>query len=112
MEQAIAVDGVRFEQLIAEGVTLVDFNAPWCAPCRIQSPIISKLSRKYKGRAAVVEVNVDENQRQALKLGITSIPTMIIFKNGREMKRFVGLQSAEDLITAMEQVLQSQGGRL
>jgi thioredoxin 1 len=107
MEQASAVDGVRFEQLIGKGVTLVDFNAPWCAPCRIQSPIISQLSQKYKGRAAVMEINVDENQRQALKLGITSIPTMIIFKDGREMKRFVGLQSAEDLTTALEQVLQN-----
>lgn len=107
MEQASAVNGVYFERLIGTGVTLVDFNAPWCAPCRIQSPIISQLSEKFKGRAAIVEINVDENQRQALKLGITSIPTLILFKNGREMRRLVGLQSAEDLITALEQVLQN-----
>lgn len=104
MEQASAVNGVHFERLVRNGVTLVDFNAPWCAPCRIQSPIISQLSEKYKGRAAIVEINVDENQRQALKLGITSIPTLIIFKNGREMRRLVGLQSADDLITVLDQL--------
>lgn len=98
-----------FENRIARGVSLVDFNAPWCAPCRIQKPAIEKLAQKYSGRALVFEVNVDEKPRLAVKMGITSIPTLVIFSNGCELKRFIGLQRARDLETALEQALHASG---
>ena len=94
-----------FESTIKRGVTLVDFNAPWCAPCRSQDPIISELKKSYAGRAVVATVNIDVNQSVAFELGIQSIPTIIIFNAGHEVSRFVGLQSAEVLSGAIDRVL-------
>jgi len=97
--------GKRLEHIIQKGVTLVDFTAPWCAPCRIQGPIIKQLARKYKRTAQVVNLNVDDHRPLAMRFGITSIPTLVIFKNGVEIQRFVGLQSVEALSEAIEKAL-------
>ena len=105
MKPGIIPDTGQFESAISHGVALVDFNAPWCAPCRAQHPIIEKLSEEFKGRASVLEINVDENQQTAMHLGIASIPTLIIFKDGKEVTRFVGLQNAESLSSAIQRTL-------
>ncbi len=88
-----------------KGVTLVDYNAPWCAPCKAQKPIIEKLAAAYQGRIRVVNLNVDKNQKSAMQNGIASIPTMIIYKNGKEIDRFIGLQSNEVLSKAIDKAL-------
>jgi len=95
----------NLEKMFQKGITLVDFNAPWCAPCRVQKPIMNQLAGQYRGKARVLALDVDEHRKAAMRLGITSIPTLIIFKNGREMRRFVGLQPAEVLSTAIEKIL-------
>lgn len=95
----------EFENSISNGVTLVDFNAPWCGPCRAQEPIIHELSQQFTGKATIAEMNIDENQETAVKLGIQSIPTLALFKDGQEIKRFVGLQSARTLSNAIEENL-------
>ncbi len=100
----------KFNSVIRHGVTLVDFNAPWCAPCRAQHPIIEELSEKFKGQAAILEINVDENQQTAMHLGIASIPTLIIFKDGKEVQRFVGLQNTELLSKAILRTLNQLDG--
>jgi thioredoxin 1 len=97
----------NFEDTIKQGVTLVDFNAPWCAPCRSQDPIISELKKSYSGRAVVAKVNIDTNQSVAFELGIQSIPTIIIFNAGHEVSRFVGLQPARVLSSALDRVLKA-----
>ena len=94
-----------FENSIKSGVSLIDFNAPWCGPCRAQEPIIKQLLEDFSGRATIAEMNVDENQETAAKLGIQSIPTMAVFKDGIEVKRFVGLQTAQALTKAIEENL-------
>jgi thioredoxin 1 len=94
-----------FEDTIKQGVTLVDFNAPWCAPCRSQDPIISELRRSYSGRAVVAKVDIDKNQNVAFELGIQSIPTIIIFNAGKEFARFVGLQPAKILSSSIDSAL-------
>ncbi len=94
-----------FKHLISVGVTLVDFNAPWCKPCLAQEPIIKALQKNYKGTANVTTLNIDENQQIALNLGIQSIPTIIIYRNGREMNRFIGLQTTETLHNALRDVI-------
>ena len=96
----------EFENAIKNGVSLVDFNAPWCAPCRMQGPIIHQLSEQFKGKALIAEMNIDENRETAVKMGIQSIPTLAVFKNGKEMKRFVGLQSQDTLSKAIEEMLE------
>jgi thioredoxin 1 len=95
----------ELEAWVKSGVTLVDFESPWCSPCRDQKPIIETLARRFKGEARIIEVNIDDNRQFAIQLGITSVPTLIIFKNGRELQRFVGLQPAEVLSKAIAEVL-------
>ncbi len=94
-----------FTDEIKEGVSLVDFNAPWCAPCRIQDPIIKELEEAYSKKAAIAKINIDENRKLAMNLGIQSIPTIIIFKEGKELFRFVGLQTVKTLSTALDTAL-------
>jgi thioredoxin 1 len=95
----------KFEHVIHSGVSLINFNASWCHPCRVQELILDALKKDYRGRATVVIINIDENRDLAYQLGIQSIPTMIIFKEGREMERFIGLQTAETLDRALKQAL-------
>jgi len=94
-----------FNRMVEDGVSLVDFNAPWCGPCRAQDPIISQLEKDYDDKAAFVKVNIDEHNDIAMKLGIQSIPTIIIFQKGREVKRLVGLQTAGALSSALNNLL-------
>jgi len=105
METKKIANAEDFADTIGEGVTLIDFNAPWCGPCRVQEPIIDQLSEEYGGRASVVEMNVDENQETTAKLGIQSIPTLALFRNGQEIQRFVGLQAKQTLVDALESAL-------
>jgi len=95
-----------FKEMIGQGVSLIDFNAHWCGPCKAQKPIIDNLAVKYKDRVTVAELDVDENRETAMQLGIASIPTLILYKENREVERFVGLQTMETLTTAIENVLQ------
>jgi len=90
---------------IERGITLVDFYAPWCAPCYLQEPIIHRLAAQFKGKAFIAVMNIDDNQDVALDLGIQSIPTLVIFKNGKEIQRFVGLQSEAVLSEPLRKLL-------
>ena len=95
----------NFGLSIAKGVTLVDFNAPWCKPCRAQEPIINALKKSYRGTANVAVLNIDENREIAFELGIQSIPTIIIYKDGKEINRFIGLQNNDTLDNALKQLV-------
>ena len=107
----------QFEQSILHGITLVDFDAPLCAPHRVQKPIIEALKTNYQGKAAVNKKNIDDNRHIAMHLGIQSIPTIILFKDGRELNPFIGLQTAETLNLSLKKLIaenyvhQSNGGR-
>jgi thioredoxin 1 len=90
---------------IRKGVTLADFNAPWCAPCHTQEPILRKLADQFKGKASIAAINVDQNGDVAMQLGIRNIPTLIIFKDNEEIERFVGVQSETVLSEALEKAL-------
>lgn len=69
---------------------LVDFWAPWCGPCKMAGPILDELAEEYKGKVKLGKLNVDENQEQPAKYGIMSIPTVILFKDGKEVERKIG----------------------
>ena len=97
----------KFDLSISKGVTLVDFNAPWCKPCRAQEPIINALKKNYRGTAKLAILNIDENREIAFRLGIQSIPTIIIYKDGKEMNRFIGLQNNDTLDKALQQLVDS-----
>ena len=106
MEATKILSAEDFENAIENGISLVDFNAPWCAPCRMQVPIIQQLSEQFEGKALIAEMNIDENRETAVKMGIQSIPTLAVFKNGKEIQRFVGLQSQDTLSKAIEEMLE------
>jgi thioredoxin 1 len=94
----------EFTTAVAKGVTLVDFWAPWCQPCQMQSPILEQVAHAMGDRARICKVNVDENPSVARLYQIQGIPTLILFKNGVDIKRFIGVQAAEDLLEALENV--------
>ena len=95
----------QFQKALENGVTLVDFNANWCAPCKAQEPIIKKLVNTYQNRASIIEIDIDEHRTLATKYMVQSIPTLIIFKDGKEIKRFVGLQSETTIVKSLDDVL-------
>jgi len=80
----------NFDEITKEGVSLVDFWAPWCGPCRMIAPVIEELAAEYEGKANICKVNTDEEQDIAVKYGIRSIPTILFFKNGEVVERMVG----------------------
>ena len=84
---------------------LVDFWAPWCGPCRIIAPIVEDIAKEYAGRLKVCKLNTDENQQVPSRFGIMSIPTLMIFKNGKAIERIVGAQPKEALTSKIDAVL-------
>ena len=86
-----------FEKKIKEGTVLVDFYAPWCGPCKMMSPIIDELSADYEGKAGIYKVSVDNEPEIANKFQVMSIPTIVIFKNGKAIDQTIGAQSKEKL---------------
>lgn len=89
------------EVLKSEKTVLVDFWAPWCGPCQMLGPIIEELANEYSETHVIGKLNVDENPTTANKYGILGIPTIIIFKNGQEVKRLSGVQPKEVLVNAL-----------
>jgi len=95
----------QFDAAIANGVTLVDFWAPWCGPCKMQGPILQELGENVDGQATIAKVNVDEAGGVAGRFGVQAIPTLLLFKDGNEVQRFVGVQPMEILIDAISSVV-------
>lgn len=79
----------------AGGITMVDFWASWCGPCKMLAPVIDDLAERYAGKAIIGKVNIDEEQGLAEKYGVMSIPTVIFFKGGKEIDRKVGVMPGE-----------------
>lgn len=88
----------NFQQKISKGVILVDFWAAWCVPCKMLAPILNETSGEMDANAYIGKLNVEENQTIASKYGVRSIPTMILFKNGKEINRFVGVKQKDFLL--------------
>lgn len=87
------------------GVSLVDFWAEWCGPCRMMAPIIDELSKDFEGKVKIGKVNVDEEMELAEQFGVSSIPTLVIMKDDKEVKRFVGVTQKALLASALNSFL-------
>ena len=98
--QIVEVTKDNFEQevLQAQQPVLVDFYADWCGPCNAMAPVIEELAKELEGKVKVGKINVDENPDIAVEYNVMSIPTLIVFKNGKEEKRLVGVRDKEELL--------------
>ena len=92
----------NFKAGIRKGLILVDFWAPWCAPCKMIAPTLNELAEEEHKRLSIGKVNVDQNQAIARKYKIRNIPTMILFRDGRELKRFTGVKTKKFLLKECE----------
>ena len=96
----------EFESLMASGKTvLVDFFATWCGPCRMLGPILEDVNAEADGRFEVVKIDVDESYNVAKNFGIMSVPTLILFQNGKQVEKIVGLRQKKDILEMVEQYL-------
>lgn len=102
---AVSLTKSDFDEKIKKGITLVDFWAEWCGPCRMAGPVVEELSEEYKDKVLVGKLDVDAESDIAQKFGVMSIPTVIIFKDGQEMGRQVGFSGKSGYI----QLLQKAG---
>jgi thioredoxin 1 len=106
-ESVIHVNEGTFDAEILKSDTpaLVDFWAPWCGPCRAIAPLLDEIAEEYKGKVKVAKINVDENRKLAGNHGVMSIPTMILFKNGKVLDKLIGLVPKERLKELMDKAL-------
>jgi len=105
MGKYVELNNANFEATIKEGVTLVDFWAPWCGPCRMIAPIIEELAEDFEGKATIAKVNTDEEQDIAIKFGIRSIPTLLFFKNGEVVDQMIGAAGKDVLADKIDALL-------
>ena len=103
----VKVTDANFEEEVARSSVpvLVDFWAEWCGPCRLMSPILEEVAPLYEGRLKVGKLNVDENQEAPTRFGVMNIPTLVVFKNGREVERIVGALGKSDLQKKLDRAL-------
>jgi len=104
MEMQFTDQNFEAEVLKSDKPVLVDFWAVWCGPCQMMGPIIEDLAEEVKDMYKVGKLNVDENKETAAKFGIMSIPTLIIFKDGKAVKQLVGVQEKENLKEQLEKI--------
>jgi thioredoxin 1 len=101
------LDAANFDTEIGKGVVLVDFWAEWCGPCKTQAPIVEQVAEQVEGRAVVAKLDVDAASAIAGRLEIRAIPTLIVFKNGKPVRQFVGVTQAGPLVAAIDSAVES-----
>jgi len=107
LSQPISVTDQSFDDVVLanDNLVLVDFSAPWCGPCKVVDPIIDELAREYSGRVTFAKVNIDENQKIAVRYSVQSLPTMLIFKNGQPFSQINGAKPKAELKKRLDAAL-------
>jgi thioredoxin 1 len=104
MAHPVAISDTSFDSEVgqAEKPVLVDFRAEWCGPCRMVAPILENLAEEYAGSLKIAKLDVDRNPQTSMKFGVQSIPTMILFKDGKEVERLIGYMPKERLLNRIK----------
>ena len=107
MSKPLTIDDSNFDQIAlqAKAPVLVDFWAPWCRPCLMVAPILDELAEEYNGRLSIARMDVDQNPKTASKYGIMSIPTLLIFKEGKPISHIVGFRPKVELKRSLDAAL-------
>ena len=107
MSKPVVIDDANFAEVVLQAKTpvLVDFWAPWCGPCRMVAPVVDELAKEYDGRVSFGKVNVDDSPKIASQYGIMSIPTLILFKDGKPVSNIIGFRPKDELKQNLEAAL-------
>lgn len=107
MAKTVAVTDSTFEEIVLKSThpVLVDFWATWCRPCQMVAPILEELTKEYEGKLTIAKLDVDQNQQTAQKYRVMSIPTMIIFKEGKPAANIVGFKPKDKLKQELDAAL-------
>jgi thioredoxin 1 len=107
MSKTVAVTDSTFDEIVIQSANpvLVDFWATWCRPCQMVAPILEELSQEYTGKLTIAKLDVDQNQQTAQKYRVMSIPTMIIFKQGKPVANIVGFKPKDKLKQELDAAL-------
>jgi len=97
-------DDSNFEAEAAKGLVLLDFFAEWCGPCHMQTPILEALAKELEGEVIIGKVDIDKSQKTTTQFGVTSVPTLVLLKDGQEVRRVVGLRDADSLKSLIQAV--------
>jgi len=106
-EKLTILTDATFKAKVSKGVSLVDFWAEWCTPCKIQGPVVSELADEMSDRANICKLDVQHNQKVAKDLGIRNIPTILIFKDGKIVNKFVGVKTKSALMKGIKAALEA-----
>ena len=106
MEHVVEVTDTNFEEEIVQSKlpVIVDFWAEWCAPCKMISPVVDEIAKELEGEVKVSKINVDENTKAAVDLSVMNIPTLVFFKDGKEVGRVAGVVSKKELLKKIEEL--------
>ena len=105
MGKYIELNSNNFAQTTEEGVSLVDFWAPWCGPCRMLSPVIDQLAQEFEGKAKICKVNSDEENDLAVKYGVRSIPTILFIKDGEVVDQLIGASPKQVFVDKLNSLI-------
>lgn len=104
-DKIVTLTDRNFQQQIKSGLVLVDFWAEWCMPCKVMGPVLNEVAESMQGKATVAKLNVDHFKTISSKYAVRNIPTLVLFKNGKEIERFVGIKQKDFLIKQMQKHL-------
>ena len=107
MSNAMDINDSAFEQEVINSseLTIVDFWAPWCGPCRKLGPVLDEVAKDFEGKLKVVKLNTDENLKTAKEYSVSGLPTLLIFKEGKAVERLVGLMPKTTIVSNIEKHL-------
>ncbi len=107
MSNAMDINDSTFEQEVVNSseLTIVDFWAPWCGPCRKLGPVLDEVAQEYEGKVKIVKLNTDENLKTAKEYSVSGLPTLLVFKDGKAVERLVGLMPKTTIVSNIEKHL-------
>ncbi|MEI6455042.1 MAG: thioredoxin [bacterium] len=103
-DKIVTLTDQNFSSKIKSGAVLVDFWAEWCMPCKMQIPVLNEVAEEVNGKVTIAKLNIDDQKKTAATFKVRSIPTMILFRHGKEIHRFVGVKSRDYLLKELDRI--------